>query len=44
MARYQTDGDLDAGFGGDGTVTVDFGDTFDEAYGVTIDSMGPGVS
>ena len=39
LARYNRDGSLDQSFGGDGSVTTDFGDVmggFDEAFGVAL--------
>ena len=40
VARYNTDGSLDAGFGTGGTVTTDFGGGADYAQGVTIQPDG----
>ena len=41
LARYNTDGSLDASFDTDGRVTIDFaGGTFDEAYGVGVQADG----
>jgi uncharacterized delta-60 repeat protein len=38
VASLTSSGELDASFSGDGKQTVDFGDTFDEATSVTVDS------
>lgn len=41
LARYKSDGSLDGVFGaGDGKVTTDFGDSWDEAHAVAIDVNG----
>jgi uncharacterized delta-60 repeat protein len=40
LARYNTDGTLDASFGSDGTVTTDFGSSEDLALGVAIQPNG----
>ena len=40
LARYNTDGSLDATFGGDGEVRTDFTTRYDGAWGVAIDSTG----
>jgi len=39
LVRYNTDGSLDAGFGGDGIVTTDFGNS-DVGYSVTVQADG----
>ena len=40
LARYETDGSLDATFGGDGTVTTDFTRGDDDAYSVALQADG----
>jgi uncharacterized delta-60 repeat protein len=40
LARYDPNGDLDPTFDGDGKVVTDFGDSFDQAYDVAIQSDG----
>jgi uncharacterized delta-60 repeat protein len=40
LARYGTDGSLDAGFGRAGTVRTDFGSYFDEAMGMALQPDG----
>jgi uncharacterized delta-60 repeat protein len=40
LARYNADGTLDPTFGGDGKITTDFTDGFDEAYAVAIQADG----
>ncbi|MFY0615440.1 MAG: hypothetical protein JXQ99_28180 [Hyphomicrobiaceae bacterium] len=40
LARYNTDGSLDASFDADGIVTTDFGGSSDEGFGVTVQSDG----
>jgi uncharacterized delta-60 repeat protein len=36
LARYNPDGSLDTSFGAGGTVTTDFGDSYDWAYAVAL--------
>ena len=44
VARYSTNGSLDTSFGdGDGVVTVDFNNSNDTAYGMTLDPEGRAV-
>ncbi|MEV7691668.1 calcium-binding protein [Streptomyces bungoensis] len=40
LARYGTDGSLDASFGTGGKVTTDFGGTYDQAFGVALQNDG----
>jgi uncharacterized delta-60 repeat protein len=40
LARFDSGGDLDPSFGGDGTVTTDFNHTIDTAYAVAVDPQG----
>jgi uncharacterized delta-60 repeat protein len=40
LARYNSDGSLDAGFGGDGRVTIDFAGNNDEALAMAIQADG----
>ncbi len=40
LARYNPDGSLDAGFGGDGKVTTDFGSNVEAAFGVAVQADG----
>ena len=40
IARYNTDGSLDKSFSGDGKQTTDFGNNYDVAYSIAIDSIG----
>jgi uncharacterized delta-60 repeat protein len=40
LARYNTDGSLDASFSGDGKMITDFFGNYDEAYGVVIQADG----
>ncbi|MEW6472313.1 MAG: delta-60 repeat domain-containing protein [Actinomycetota bacterium] len=40
LARYQPDGRLDTGFGGDGTVTTDFSGGDDQAFGIGLQPDG----
>ncbi len=40
MARFNTDGSLDSGFGTDGKVVVDFAGSYDLAYGVAVHASG----
>jgi len=40
IVRYNSDGTLDEGFGDMGKVVVDFGESYDLAYGVTVHASG----
>ena len=40
LARYNTDGSLDASFSGDGRFTMDFGGSSDTCYSISIDGNG----
>src|SRR3954451_11354266 len=40
VVRYNPDGSLDAGFGSQGSATIDFGGTDDFGSGVAVDSQG----
>jgi uncharacterized delta-60 repeat protein len=40
IARFSSNGTLDAGFSGDGRQTTDFQEQYDTAYGVDVDSEG----
>ncbi|MFZ4524190.1 MAG: Ig-like domain-containing protein [Chlorobium sp.] len=40
LARYNTDGTLDASFSGDGRFTMDFGGSSDTCYSISIDGNG----
>ena len=40
LVRYNPDGSLDGGFGGDGMVTTDLGGPGDEAWGLAIQADG----
>jgi uncharacterized delta-60 repeat protein len=40
IVRYNNDGTLDTGFSGDGKQTVDFGGTYDTAFGVSVQADG----
>ncbi len=40
LVRYNVDGSLDTSFDGDGKVTTDFGNSFDDAYDIAIQTDG----
>src|SRR5882672_10365377 len=40
IARYNSDGSLDSGFGDNGTVVMDFAGSYDLAYGVAVHASG----
>jgi len=40
LARYNSDGSLDSGFGTDGMVTTDFGSSDEKAYGIALQNDG----
>jgi uncharacterized delta-60 repeat protein len=44
LARYNADGSLDTSFSGDGKQTTDFGNSFDSAFGLTLQADGKVVA